>query len=172
MNQHTSKEASEHRLSVSEVLKMLLSDGLIEKTEADALNAEVRIKRTVAHPLVVIAEQKWRSARKPFQPLTMDALGEWLADRLKLEYFTIDPLKVDFSSVTEVVSSAYATRFNSLAVQVNVTEVVFATAEPFLRDWEKEISHITKKRIRRVIANPLDIARYLVEFYNLAQLSC
>nr|MBP8277496.1 type II/IV secretion system protein [Propionivibrio sp.] len=104
-----------------------------------------------------------------FRSLTLDELGNWFADRVGLEYFHIDPLKVDFTSVTDVVSSAYATRFGILAVQVTPEEIVFATTEPFLRDWEKEITFISKRRIRRVIANPLDIARYLVEFYNLAR---
>jgi general secretion pathway protein E len=52
---------------------------------------------------------------------------------------------------------------------VNTREVVIATAEPFLREWEKELKPILRKDIRRVIANPQhDIDRYLVEFYNLA----
>jgi general secretion pathway protein E len=66
-------------------------------------------------------------------------------------------------------SSAYATRFGILPVQVTAQEVVFATTEPFLRDWEKEILPIVKKKIRRVIASPVDVARFLVEFYNLAR---
>ena len=148
---------------------MLVSDGLIDKADADALIAEVRLKRLAAHPLAIIADQKWKSQLPPFRSLTLDELGNWFAGRVGLEYFHIDPLKVDFTSVTDVVSSAYATRFGILAVQVTPEEIVFATTEPFLRDWEKEITFISKRRIRRVIANPLDIARYLVEFYNLAR---
>jgi general secretion pathway protein E len=159
----------DHRLTVKEVLGMLLSDGMVDKAEAEALISDSRLKRQTAHPLVIIAEKKWKSQKPPFRTLTLDELGEWLAAKVGLEYFHIDPLKVDFTSVTDVVSSAYATRFNILAVQVNASEVVFATIEPFLREWEKEIEAIVKKRIRRVMANPLDIARYLVEFYNLAR---
>ncbi|HVC10377.1 MAG TPA: GspE/PulE family protein, partial [Burkholderiales bacterium] len=48
-------------------------------------------------------------------------------------------------------------------------EAVIATAEPYVRDWEQELSRILKLGIRRVIANPLDIERYQVEFYNLAK---
>ena len=165
----TQKPVPEHRLTVPEVLGMLVVDGLVENTEAEALVAEVRLKRAGAHPLAIIAEQKWKSRLAPFRALTLEELGEWFAARLGLEYFHIDPLKIDFSSVTDVVSSAYATRFGILAVQVTAGEVLFATTEPFLRDWEKEIEFITKKRIRRVIANPLDVARYLIEFYNLAR---
>jgi len=169
MAEQMPKVVPEHRLTVPEVLGMLVSDGMVEQAEADALIAEVRLKRLTAHPLCIVADQKWKSRQAPFRPLTLEDLGEWFANRVGLEYFHIDPLKVDFTSVTDVVSSAYATRFGILAVQVSASEIVFATTEPFLRDWEKEIEFISKKRIRRVIANPLDVARYLVEFYNLAR---
>jgi hypothetical protein len=57
-----------------------------------------------------------------------------------LDYRHIDPLKIDFTASTEVMSSAYATRFGILPVQVNAhREVVIATAEPFMREWEKEM---------------------------------
>ncbi|WP_153108970.1 GspE/PulE family protein [Propionivibrio limicola] len=159
----------EHRLTLLELLRMLVEDGIAAQPEADALVAESRLKRLGAHPLVIIADQKWKSLLAPHRPLTLDELGEWLAARVGLEYYHIDPLKIDFSAVTDVMSSAYATRFGILAVQTTTAEIVVATTEPFLRDWEKEIEFISKRRIRRVIANPLDVARYLVEFYNLAR---
>ena len=159
----------EHRLSVAEILGLMVADGLIERKDADALIAESRLRRQLVHPLVVIAEQKWKSLLAPHRPLLLDELGEWLATRIGLEYYHIDPLKIDFTAVTDVMSSAYATRFGILPVQVNASELVVATTEPFLRDWEGEIGGIIKKRIRRVIASPTDVARYLVEFYNLAR---
>jgi general secretion pathway protein E len=123
----------------------------------------------VAHPLVVIADQQWKSVQEPHRPLNLEGLGEWLAGRVGLDYHHIDPLKVDFTAVTDVMSSAYATRFGILPIQVTTREIVVATTQPYLRDWEKEIRSIAKKEIRRVMANPVDVARYLVEFYNLAR---
>src|SRR5437667_185267 len=76
---------------------------------------------------------------------------------------------VDSAAITEVISSAYATRFRILPVGVSAKETVVATAEPHVREWEAELSRISKREIRRVIANPLDIERYQVEFYNLAK---
>ncbi len=159
----------EHRLSVAEVLGFMVADGLVTRKDADALIAESRLRRQEAHPLVLIGEQKWKSLLPPYRSLLLDDIGEWLAARVGLEYYHIDPLKIDFTAVTDVMSSAYATRFGILPVQVNASEIVVATTEPFLRDWESEIAGITKKRIRRVIASPSDVARYLVEFYNLAR---
>ena len=161
--------APDHRLTVLEVLGLLVADGLVSKVEADALVAECRLKRLTAHPLAIVAEQKWKSLLPPFRPLTLDDLTEWFAVKVELAYYHIDPLKIDFTAVTDVMSSAYATRFGILPVQVTAREIVVATTEPFLRDWEKEISTINKKEIRRVIANPVDVGRYLVEFYNLAR---
>ena len=111
------------------------------------------------HPLECIA------AQGP----CLETLTQWLARQVGQPYLRIDPLKIDFTAVTDVMSSAYATRFGILPVQVNASEIVIATTEPFLRDWEDEIAGISRKRIRRVIASPSDVARYLVEFYNLAR---
>ena len=169
MTDQTANTVLEHRLTLVEVLGLLVADGFVDKPEADVLIAESRLKRLVAHPLTIIADQKWKSRRAPHRPLTLDDLGEWFASKVGMEYYHIDPLKIDFTAVTDVMSSAYATRFGVLPVQVNATEVVVATIEPFLRDWEKEIKGIVKKNIRRVFASPVDVARFLVEFYNLAR---
>src|SRR6266850_1077121 len=101
--------------------------------------------------------------------LQLETLSEWLAKRVGMEYLHIDPLKIDFAAVTDVMSSAYATRFRILPVGVTAKEAVIATAEPNVRDWEPELARMIKREIKRVIANPLDIERYQVEFYNLAK---
>ena len=163
------KSVHEHRLTLVEVLEMLVADGMVSQADAEALRAERRLQGGMIHPLIIIADQKWRSAQPPGKLLNIEALTEWLAGRLGLEYLHIDPLKIDFTGVADVVSSAYAGRFAILPVQVTTREVVIATAEPFLREWEVELKPILRKEIRRVLANPLDINRYLVEFFNLAK---
>jgi len=159
----------ERRLTLSEILDWLVEDKLVEPSAAEQLKKERRYYRGSQHPLVIIAEQKWRALQPPHKPLVLEPLTEWLAKRAGMEYLHIDPLKIDFSAVTDVMSSAYATRFRILPVGVTTKEAVIATAEPFVREWERELSGILKLDIRRVIANPLDIERYQVEFYNLAK---
>ncbi|TAN55332.1 MAG: type II/IV secretion system protein [Betaproteobacteria bacterium] len=165
----TKTPAREGRLNLAEVLDWLVEDRMVSAEDADKLKKERRYYRGASHPLVVVADQQWKSALPPHRPLALEPLTEWLAQRCGLEYRHIDPLKVDFSAVTEVMSSAYATRFRILPVGVTAREAVIATAEPWDRDWEQELSRILKLEIRRVIANPADIARYQVEFYNLAK---
>ncbi len=163
------KEPKEHRLTLVEVVDALAADGLIDVPEAERFLKERRYFRGDIHPLIVVAEQKWKSARPPHRVLDIETLSQWLAQWCGLEYLHIDPLKIDFAAVTEVVSNAYATRFRVLPVEVTAREVVVATAEPFQRAWEEELRPILRKEIRRVIANPDAIARFQVEFYNLAK---
>ena len=163
------KEHREHRLTLVEVVDALVADGLVDVPEAERFIKERRYFRGDIHPLIVVAEQKWKSARPPHRVLDIETLSQWLAQWSGLEYLHIDPLKIDFAAVTEVVSNAYATRFRVLPVEVTAREVVVATAEPFQRAWEAELLPILRKDIRRVISNPDAIARFQVEFYNLAK---
>ncbi|MGB0126981.1 MAG: GspE/PulE family protein [Rhodocyclaceae bacterium] len=159
----------ERRLTLQDVLEGLVRDGVVNADDAAALQRERRYFRGDTHPLVVVADQKWKSAVPPHKLLGLDALSDWLAKFAGLEYVHIDPLRIDFSTVTDVMSNAYASRFRILPIQVTTREVVIATAEPFVREWEEELRAILRKEIRRVVSNPDDISRYLVEFYNLAR---
>ncbi|HZV54437.1 MAG TPA: GspE/PulE family protein [Rhodocyclaceae bacterium] len=159
----------DRRLALAEVADALVADGLVAVDTAEKFKRERRYFRGDIHPLVVVAEQRWKSLPPPHRTLDLDVLAQWLAQWCGLDYFHIDPLKINFSAVTEVMSNAYATRYRILPVEVRPQEVVIATAEPFQRAWESELEPILRKRIRRVIANPDDIGRYQVEFYNLAK---
>ena len=166
--QKITEPVTEHRLSLSEVLDALVAGGHADRTESDKLIADRRMHRNEHHPLVVVADQKWRSRVPPGKVMTLEWLAEWLAAETGMEYYHIDPLKINFSAVTEVMSSHYAARFKVLPVEVNTREAVIATCEPYVRDWEKELRQMLRLDIRLVVANPNDIARYQVEFYNLA----
>jgi general secretion pathway protein E len=169
MQQAVQTPAPERRLTLVEVIDWLVEDRMVDAAAAEQMKKERRYYRGSQHPLVVIADQKLKSAGPGGRPLSLETLSEWLAKRVGMEYLHIDPLKIDFSAVTEVMSSAYATRFRILPVGVSTKEAVIATAEPFVREWEHELSGILKLGIKRVIASPADIERYQVEFYNLAK---
>lgn len=169
MNAHAKNVSSEHRLTLSELVDALIATGRVPREEAEAFRQERRYYRGERHPLSVIAEQRWKLPEPPHRVLDLDALTAWLAEWSGLDYYHIDPLKVNLTAVTDVVSSAYATRFRILPVEVRADEVVVATAEPFIRSWENELRPILKKDIRLVVANPEDIARYQVEFYTMAK---
>ncbi len=157
------------QLELTQVLADLVTDGLVPKEVADELAKNRRFARAEVHPLVVIADQKWKDPRQPRKILHLEALTQWLAEKVGLPYYHIDPFKIDFAAVTKTMSSAYAERFHILPVAINTREVTIATSEPFVRDWEEQIQHVLRLEIKRVLANPVELQSYLVEFYNLAQ---
>ena len=156
-------------LEVADLLSGLVADGLVLPETAATLSRDASLSTADRHPLVVIADRKLKSAALPHGALDLEALCQWLAGRLKMEYRHIDPLRVDFSRIGDVMSGTYASRFRILPLEVGAGEVVIATAQPFVTEWANELSHTLRKEVRTVLANPLELQRYLVEFFSLAR---
>ena len=74
---------AEHRLTLKEVLRLLLDDQLITREEAEQVHAERHSSKAV-HPLSVIAERQFKNQLPPHKPLHIEALTEWLAGKLGL----------------------------------------------------------------------------------------
>ncbi|MFN7571188.1 MAG: GspE/PulE family protein [Betaproteobacteria bacterium] len=163
-----SPAAPSGKLTLDFVVRALVADGLMAAADAERI-LSVSARTTPIHPLALLAEMDLRAPHGAREPLDLERLTRWLAERAGLPYHTIDPLRVEFARVAEVMSSTYATSRSILPLTVSGAEVVVATCEPFIDGWQPEIERITRKAVRRVVANPLDVARYTVEFYKLAQ---
>jgi len=160
-------------LDLQTIFSWLLADGIVEKSTVKPHFAQAQgILKNAAgsmHPLTAIAQCKIVSAKAPHQLLTLDVLSEWCAGKVGLPFFRIDPLKIDFTKVADVMSASYAARFNILPVELGPGTLVVATADPFRIEWQDEIARISRRRIELVIANPLDIAQYISQFFSLAK---
>ncbi|MET0267135.1 MAG: GspE/PulE family protein [Duganella sp.] len=158
-------------LDLQQLYGWLLADGMVRKSEVNTLYAHSQaiMKNSPMHPLCALAHGKLLSAQPPHKLLTLDALCEWLARRNDLPFIRIDPLKIDFTRVADVMSANYAARFHILPVELTPDTLVVATADPNATEWEAEIARLSRRSIRRVIANPLDIAQYTTQFFSLAK---
>jgi general secretion pathway protein E len=146
----------------------LREDGVISADEAARTVARCASAHSAQHPLQRLAVVGM-AREADGHVLDIEQLTQWLAGRSGMDYFRIDPLKVDVGKVADVMSAAYAERHKVLPVQVGVAEVVVATAEPFIRDWVPEVERQTRKSVRLVLASPMDVARYTAEFFALAK---
>jgi len=146
----------------------LQADGVISTEEAARTVARCASAHSAQHPLqrlAVVAMARAADGRV----LDAEMLTEWLAIRCGLVYQRIDPLRVDVGKVADVMSAAYAERHKVLPLQIGPTEVVVATAEPFVRDWVPEVERQTRRHVRLVLASPAEISRYTAEFFALAK---
>jgi len=158
------------KLTLAFVLEQLQADGVISAQQTAQLYAGLsRETELNTHPLVIVADQGWQSITKPPYPLSLEQLTRWLAGKSGQAYLRIDPLKIDVNKVTSIVSQAYAGKLHILPVAVNEKELTIATCEPYIDSWETELGKISNKKIKRVIVNPRDIERYLIEFYGISR---
>lgn len=171
--QATMTKAPPKHLDLHQIFTWLLADGLVEKAEVKKqftlAQGIMRNAGTKMHPLTAIAQSKLQSAQPPHRMLTLDWLTEWMAGKMKLPFYRIDPLKIDFTKVADVMSANYATRFHILPVEISPTELTVAATDADTSEWEAEIARLTRRTIKLVIANPLDVAQYTSQFFSLAK---
>jgi general secretion pathway protein E len=157
------------KLDLHEILTWLEQDDLVDADSAHLLRTlAVGRQYEKKHPLSIIAVRNWIDPRNS-RPLSLEVLTEWFADRVGLPYARIDPLKIEVARVTEVMSYAYAERFNILPLKVTDTCITVATAQPYDTEWQDELGRILKKDFDMVISNPDDISHYLLEFYTVSK---
>ncbi|MHB1201090.1 MAG: GspE/PulE family protein [Polaromonas sp.] len=150
------------------LVEWLSEDGIISSAEARRTIARCAQVQSAQHPLIRLASVSMTRVADG-KPLDIETIAEWLAGRAGLDYLRIDPLKVDVGKVADTMSAVYAERHKVLPVQVTPHEVVIATSEPFVTDWVSEIERQSRRSVRLVVANPLDIIKFTAEFFALAK---
>jgi general secretion pathway protein E len=160
-------------LDLHQLFTWLVADRIVAQADARTLyNQALGLQKSSAmamHPLVAVAQARLQSAKPPHGALTLDWLTEWVASRSGLPFYRIDPLKIDFTRVADVMSATYASRFGILPVEMTATELTIATADPLWIDWMPEIAKISRRVVRLVVASPLDISQYTAQFFALAK---
>lgn len=165
-----SYEGIDQKLDAIELLNDLEVDGLIAADKAQLMRNILRPEDLRSkNAIELLAEKKLINVKEPTKVLSLEFICTWVADKLKLPFYHIDPLKVDVAKITDVMSYAYAERFGVLPVEVSERVILIVTVEPFVREWSREISRLTNKEIKFAICNPKDIRRYQIEFFNLAR---
>lgn len=160
----------EHRLTIDEILEWMLADKLIDEQERGELHRfSLHWENRDKLPVEIVCDYQETDNKHLRKHFTEEKLSHWIAARVGLPYFFIDPLKIDVVTVTAICSQPYAERFGFLPVAVDEHSVTIATGEPFLREWEKDLGHMLKKQIKRVYANGKDIARYTQELYAFSR---
>ena len=161
---------AERALDSRWLLDEMLRDGRISGDDADRIIRAPRFgEEAKLHPVDWIAAQKPQDLANPGKFLTAELILNWLGNRVKQPYFHIDPLKINVTAITEVMSFQFAQRHRILALEVTPERVTIGTVEPFINKWEINLEQALRRPIRRVLVKPAELDRYIVEFYSLAK---
>ncbi|WP_444815413.1 GspE/PulE family protein [Stutzerimonas frequens] len=157
-------------LDLADLLRELVTQGRVAQDSAEqCLTVRRSAVANQQHPLEFLAAQQLDDLQRPGKKLDLETLTVWLAEHAGQPYLRIDPLKIDVAAITPLMSYAFAQRHSILAVAVDASAVTIASSQPFVHGWEANLTHVLKRPIKRVVANPADIQRFTVEFYRLAK---
>ncbi len=163
--------AEERLIDLPGLLEEFVTEGFISRRQAEDVIIAPRTQREQGmHPMEIVAARDYENRAEPGRKLDLEFMTLWLAERARQPYLRIDPLKINVNAVTEVMSYAFAQRHHILAVEVSDDEVVIASGQPWMYQWEGMLTQTLRgRRIKRVVANPADITRYALEFYTMAR---
>ncbi|WP_180068994.1 GspE/PulE family protein [Acinetobacter sp. YH16038] len=152
-------------------LDQLLKDGKI--TERDRMRVQTTHRQREQlkwHPLQWIANFNLVDRSHPQSTLTLNRLCQWLSEKTNLPFYIIDPLKADVQALTAVMSQEYALRNRILAVEIQPDKILIATDQPYKTEWMSNLQqNISPRRIERVLLNPEQLQRYIVEYYQVSR---
>ncbi|RJG16584.1 type II/IV secretion system protein [Alcanivorax profundi] len=152
-------------------MRELLDEGRVSQEDFNVISTTPREKKELNwHPIQVLAKYRLTDRGDTHQLLDVDFLTDWLGERANMKVYHIDPLKVQVDQVTNVMSYAFAERHGIVAVEVHRDRVVVACDQPFLQDWKGHLQQVLRDReLEVVLANPEQLRRYRIEFYNLSR---
>jgi len=157
-------------LDLNDLLRDMVAQGrLLQETAEQCLTLRRGTTASQQHPLEFLAAQQLDDLARPGKKLDLETLSLWLAEQAGQPYLRIDPLKINVAAITPLMSYAFAQRHKILAVAVDSSAVTIASAQPFVKSWEANLTHVLKRPIKRVVANPAELQRFTVEFYRLAK---
>ncbi|WP_312256720.1 GspE/PulE family protein [Stutzerimonas nitrititolerans] len=157
-------------LDLNDLLRDLVAQGrLLQETAEQCLTLRRGTTASQQHPLEFLAAQQLDDLARHGKKLDLETLSLWLAEQAGQPYLRIDPLKINVAAITPLMSYAFAQRHKILAVAVDSSAVTIASAQPFVKSWEANLTHVLKRPIKRVVANPAELQRFTVEFYRLAK---
>ena len=158
-------------IDTSWCLEQLQKDGRITEKNKMLIQTTHRQRDQLKwHPLQWIANFNLADVAHPQSTLTLNRLCQWLSERSELPFYIIDPLKADVQALTHVMSQEFAMRNKILAVEIQNEHVLIATDQPFKSEWMVNLERtVLPRKIQRVLLNPEQLQRYLVEYYQVSR---
>ena len=171
MQAHTKFASFSFSIDVTWCLEQLQKDGRITERDKLFIQTTHRQKEQLKwHPLQWIASFNLKDQLNPATTLTLNRLCQWLAEKAEVPLFVIDPLKADVAALTSVMSQEFAVRNHILAIEVHSDRILIGTDQPFLTEWQNNLERsLAPRKIERVLLNPEQLQRYLVEYYQVSR---
>ncbi|MDQ7786328.1 MAG: ATPase, T2SS/T4P/T4SS family [Thermodesulfovibrionales bacterium] len=166
------------------LLDILSAEGLLTEEQAKLVRTRETLQRSkilkskapgIRHAIVdqsiislidVIESLKITSPGAEGKLLTADVIMMTVARHLNLPFVRIDPLKLDYETVTRIISRPYAIRHQIVPIALTNTTLTVATADPFDKEAVDWIERVSGYKVDIVVATKEDIMKIITEFFG------
>jgi len=166
------------------LLDILSAEGLLDEEQIRLIQSKETLQRSkilksktpgIRHTIVdqstislidIIESLKIISQKTGGKPITSDIIMMTVATHLKLPFVRIDPLKLDYEIVTQIISRPYAIRHQIVPIALVNNTLTVATADPFDLEAIDWIQRVSGYKVEVAVATKSDIMKIITEFFG------
>lgn len=166
------------------LLEILFSEGLLNEDQIRTIKSKEVLQRSkilksktqgVRHNIVdqsfislidIIESLKITSPMCNGKVVTSDVIMPAVARHLNLPFLKIDPLKLDYEVVTQVISRPYAIKHQVVPVALADNTLTVATSDPFDKEAIDWIERVSGHNVEVAVATKADVMKIITEFFG------
>ncbi|MFZ3137422.1 MAG: ATPase, T2SS/T4P/T4SS family [Thermodesulfovibrionales bacterium] len=166
------------------LLEILSAEGLLNQEQIELLKSKEALQRSkilksktpgmrqnildqsAVSMIDIIESLKITSPKSSGKIITADIIMMTVAKHLMLPFLKIDPLKLDYEIVTQIISRPYAIKHQIVPVALSDNTLTVATADPFDKEAVDWIERGTGYKIEVAVTTKSDIMKIITEFYG------
>ena len=166
------------------LIEILYAEGLLNQDQIELLKSKEALQRSkilksktpgmrqnildqsAVSMIDIIESLKITSPKSSGKIITAEIIMMAVAKHLMLPFLKIDPLKLDYEIVTQIISRPYAIKHQIVPIALSDNTLTVATADPFDKEAIDWIERVTGYKIEVAVTTKTDIMKIITEFYG------
>jgi len=166
------------------LIEILYAEGLLNQDQIELLKSKEALQRSkilksktpgmrqnildqsAVSMIDIIESLKITSPKSSGKIITAEIIMMAVAKHLMLPFLKIDPLKLDYEIVTQIISRPYAIKHQIVPIALSNNTLTVATADPFDKEAVDWIERVSGYKIEVAVTTKSDIMKIITEFYG------
>jgi len=166
------------------LIEILSAEGLLNQDQIELLKSKEALQRSkilksktpgmrqnildqsAVSMIDIIESLKITSPKSSGKIITAEIIMMAVAKHLMLPFLKIDPLKLDYEIVTQIISRPYAIKHQIVPIALSNNTLTVATADPFDKEAVDWIERVSGYKIEVAVTTKSDIMKIITEFYG------
>ena len=172
------------KMGKESLLDILLADGLLDAEQIRSIKSKEALQRSkmlkskthgirhnIAHQsfislIDIIESLRITSQKNDGKVITSDTIMSAVASHLNMPFLKIDPLKLDYEVVTQIISKPYAIKHQIVPIALSGNILTVATSDPFDMEAVDWIERVTGHKVEVAVTTKADILKIIAEFFG------